>query len=67
MMTEAYCSECCERREMVDAVDDVMKNGRRTVKGKCPTCGAPVFKVVRSETTSTREQSTRLLANVTTN
>jgi hypothetical protein len=66
-MTEAYCSECCERREMVDAVEDVMKNGKRTIQGKCVTCGEPVFKVVPSQSTSTREQSAKQLSNLMTN
>lgn len=62
-MTEAYCSECCERREMVDAIEDVMKNGRRTIKGNCATCGEPVFKIVRPESASVREQATSQLAS----
>lgn len=57
-MIEAYCSECRERREMKDAVEDVMKNGRRTLKGKCSVCGTLVLKVVRSESTSARPSPT---------
>ena len=47
---------------MVDAIEDVMKNGRRTIKGKCANC-EPVFKIVRPESASVREQATRQLAS----
>jgi hypothetical protein len=30
----------------VDAVEEVMKNGRRAIKGKCPTCGTVMFKIL---------------------
>ena len=48
---------------MEGAVEDVMKNGRRTIKGTCATCGEPVFKIVRSEALSAREPSTKPLTS----
>ena len=38
-MPEGYCVKCKAKKEIVDAVEEVMKNGRRAIKGKCPTCG----------------------------
>jgi ribosomal protein S27E len=45
-MPEAYCFKCKAKKEIVDAVEEVMKNGRRAIKGKCQTCGAVMFKFV---------------------
>jgi uncharacterized Zn finger protein (UPF0148 family) len=30
----------------VDAVEETMKNGRKAIKGKCPTCGTVMFKIL---------------------
>jgi uncharacterized Zn finger protein (UPF0148 family) len=29
-----------------DAVEETMKNGRKAIKGKCPTCGVVMFKIL---------------------
>ena len=30
----------------IDAVEELMKNGRKAIKGKCPTCGTVMFKIL---------------------
>ena len=46
IMAEGYCVRCKAKKEIADAVEEVMKNGRRAIKGKCPTCGAVMFKIL---------------------
>ena len=45
-MPEGYCVKCKAKKEIVDAIEEVMKNGRRAIKGKCPTCGTVMFKIL---------------------
>ncbi|MBP8258151.1 MAG: hypothetical protein KA118_00635 [Verrucomicrobia bacterium] len=45
-MPEGYCVKCKARKEIVDAMEETMKNGRKAIKGKCPTCGAVMFKII---------------------
>lgn len=45
-MAEGYCVKCKARKEIVDAVEETMKNGRKAIKGKCPTCGTVMFKIL---------------------
>ena len=45
-MHEGYCVKCKAKKPVSDAVEEVMKNGRKAVKGKCPTCGAVMFKIL---------------------
>lgn len=45
-MAEGYCVRCKAKRPIADAVEETMKNGRKAVKGKCPTCGAVMFKIL---------------------
>jgi uncharacterized Zn finger protein (UPF0148 family) len=45
-MSEGYCVKCKAKKEIVDAVEEVMKNGRKAIKGKCPTCGTVMFKIL---------------------
>ena len=45
-MSEGYCVKCKARKQIVDAVEEVMKNGRRAIKGKCPVCGKVMFKIL---------------------
>lgn len=44
-MVEGYCVKCKEKKEMKDAKQDKMKNGRDCVKGTCPSCGTNMFKI----------------------
>ena len=46
LMPEGYCVKCKAKKEIVDAVEEVMKNGRKAIKGKCPTCGTVMFKIL---------------------
>jgi hypothetical protein len=45
-MPEGYCVKCKAKKEIVDAVEEVMKNGRKAIKGRCPTCGTVMFKIL---------------------
>ena len=45
-MPEGYCVKCKAKKEIVDATEEVMKNGRKAIKGKCPTCGTVMFKIL---------------------
>lgn len=42
---EAYCVKCKSKREMKDAVQITMKNGRPATEGKCSVCGTKIFKI----------------------
>ncbi len=44
-MAEAYCVKCKAKREMKDAKEVKMKNGRKALKGTCPKCGTGMFKI----------------------
>jgi uncharacterized Zn finger protein (UPF0148 family) len=44
-MPEGYCVKCKSKKEIADAVEETMKNGRKAIKGKCPTCGTVMFKI----------------------
>jgi len=45
-MAEGYCVKCKAKREMVDAEEVTMKNGRRAMKGKCSKCGTGMYKIL---------------------
>ena len=45
-MAEGYCFKCKTKREIANPVEELMKNGRKAIKGKCPTCGAVMFKIL---------------------
>jgi hypothetical protein len=42
---EAYCVKCKTKREMSNATQITMKNGRPATEGKCPVCGTKMFKI----------------------
>ena len=50
-MPEGYCVKCKAKREIVSAVEEVMKNGRKAIKGKCPICGTVMFKILGGKAT----------------
>ena len=50
-MPEGYCVKCKAKKDIVDAVEETMKNGRKAIKGKCPTCGTVMFKILGGKTT----------------
>lgn len=45
-MPEGYCVKCKAKKEIADAVEESMRNGRKAIKGKCPTCGVVMFKIL---------------------
>ena len=51
-MPEGYCVKCKAKKEIVGGVEETMKNGRRAIKGKCPTCGTVMFKILGGKATA---------------
>ncbi len=47
-MVEGYCLKCKNKREMKDATQVKMKNGRPAMKGKCSKCGTGMYKILPS-------------------
>lgn len=45
-MAEGYCFKCKAKKEISEGVELVTKNGRKAIKGKCPTCGTGMFKIL---------------------
>ena len=45
-MAEGYCVKCKAKKEIANAVEETMKNGRKAIKGICPTCGVVMFKIL---------------------
>jgi hypothetical protein len=45
-MAEGYCVKCKAKKEIANGVEETMKNGRKAIKGKCPTCGTVMFKIL---------------------
>jgi hypothetical protein len=45
MATEAYCVKCKAKREMKDAKQVKMKNGKPATEGTCPVCGTKMFRI----------------------
>ena len=45
-MAEGYCVKCKAKKEIAGGVEETMKNGRKAIKGKCPTCGTVMFKIL---------------------
>lgn len=37
---------------MVEAVEEVMKDGRKAIRGKCPDCGEGITKILGSSASS---------------
>ena len=42
----AYCVKCKAKKNIVDAQEITMKNGRKAMKGKCPDCGTGMFRIM---------------------
>ena len=45
---DAYCVKCKTKKEMKDAKEVKMKNGRKAMKGRCPTCGTGMYRILGS-------------------
>ena len=46
MAEQGYCVKCKAKKDIKDAAEIEMKNGRRALKGSCPTCGTGMFKIL---------------------
>lgn len=46
MAVEAYCVKCKQKREMNDAKEVTMKNGRKAMQGKCSVCGTGMYRIL---------------------
>lgn len=44
MAQEAYCVKCKTRREIKDAHEETLDNGRRALRGVCSVCGTRVMR-----------------------
>jgi uncharacterized Zn finger protein (UPF0148 family) len=51
-MAEGYCVKCKAKKEIAQGVEETMKNGRKAIKGKCPTCGTVMFKILGGKAAS---------------
>jgi uncharacterized Zn finger protein (UPF0148 family) len=56
-MPEGYCVKCKERKEIAGAVEETMKNGRKAIKGRCPSCGVVMFKILGGKASPSPEPS----------
>lgn len=45
---DAYCVKCKTKKEMKDTKEVKMKNGRKAMKGRCPTCGTGMYRILGS-------------------
>ena len=43
---QGYCVKCKKKREIEDAVEVKMKNGRPAMKGKCGVCGTGMYRIL---------------------
>jgi len=43
---EGYCVKCRKKREIANAVEVRMKNGRPAMKGRCPNCGTGMYRIL---------------------
>jgi len=43
---EGYCVKCKSKREISNANEIIMKNGRKAMKGSCPSCGTGMFRIL---------------------
>lgn len=57
-MPEGYCVKCKAKKEIADGVEETMKNGRKAIKGKCPTCGTVMFKILGGKATTPNTSTT---------
>ncbi len=45
---KGYCVKCRESREIQNAKQITMKNGRPATQGVCPTCGTKMFRICKA-------------------
>ena len=58
-MPEGYCVKCKAKKEIADAVEELMKNGRKAIKGKCPTCRVVMFKILGGKAAAPSESEAK--------
>lgn len=44
-MVTGYCVKCKTKREIKNAKQIILKNGKPAVQGLCPVCGTKMFKI----------------------
>jgi len=44
-LVDGYCVKCRAKRDIKDAKNITMKNGKPAVQGVCPECGTKIFKI----------------------
>ena len=42
---EYFCIKCLTKREISEAQEITMNDGRKAIKGKCPVCGINLCKI----------------------
>ncbi|MEN9359009.1 MAG: hypothetical protein RL095_544 [Verrucomicrobiota bacterium] len=52
---EAYCVKCKAKKEMVDAKEVKMANGRPAMKGSCKTCKTGMYKILAAAKTAKKK------------
>jgi len=52
-MPEGYCVKCKAKKEIADAMEVTTKNLRKAIKGKCPTCGTVMYKILGGKASPT--------------
>jgi len=52
-MSEGYCVKCKAKKEIMEAMEVTTKNGRKAIKGKCPTCGTVMYKILGGKASTT--------------
>ena len=45
IVATGYCMKCKASREIKNAKQITMKNGRPATEGACPVCGTKIFKI----------------------
>ena len=43
---DGYCVKCKAKKEIKDSKEVTMKNGRSALKGKCPSCGTGMYRIL---------------------
>lgn len=44
-MTEGYCVKCKAKRAIMNVMEEQMRDGRKAITGKCPSCGEDLFRI----------------------
>ena len=49
MADQAYCVKCKDKRDIKNAREETMENGRRAMRGECPVCGTRIMRFLPSK------------------